>query len=146
MLTGDARTIARVQGRQQCGPGWVSHILQTLVLALWSDPRRAGARRARRRRVLRAASAAAGAALERSGVRAHGASGLNVWVPVPDEAGAVGALLQRGWVVAPGAPYRLAGAPAGIRVTTATLAADEAERLAADLAEVLEPAARSRSG
>ena len=54
--------------------------------------------------------------------------------------------MQRGWVVAPGAPYRLAGSAPGIRVTTATLTGPEAERLAADLAEVLAPAGFSRSG
>jgi hypothetical protein len=79
-------------------------------------------------------------------VHARGASGLNVWVPVDDEAATVGALMQRGWVVASGAPYRLAGSPPGIRVTTATLTEAEAARLALDLAEVLAPAGYSRSG
>ncbi len=145
VLAGDAETIARVQRRQQCGPGWVSHILQTLVLGLWTDPdARAIVEQAaeeyaeRRQRLL--------GLLERGGVRAHGASGLNVWIPVHDEAAAVSALMQRGWVVAPGAPFRLAGAAPGIRVTTATLSAGEAQRLASDLAAVLTPSAFSRSG
>lgn len=63
-------------------------------------------------------------------------SGLNVWIAVPDETGAVAALLQRGWAVAPGARFRLASPP-GIRITVATLGAEEVPRLAADLAEVL---------
>jgi DNA-binding transcriptional MocR family regulator len=145
VLAGDPHTIARVRGRQQCGPGWVSHILQTLVLGLWSDPHvralvaRAGATYSQRREHLLAC-------LAREGVHAHGASGLNVWVPVHEEAGAVGALMQRGWVLAPGAPYRLPGAGAGVRVTTATLTEDEAARLARDLADVLAPSTLSRSG
>jgi DNA-binding transcriptional MocR family regulator len=145
VLAGDSQTIARVQGRQQCGPGWVSHILQTLVLGLWTDPAvqaqvtHASAVYAERRERLLACLAS-------SGVRAHGASGLNVWVPVEDEAGVVGALIQRGWVVAAGAPYRIAGSSPAIRVTSATLTGLEAERLAADLADVLAPAGFSRSG
>jgi len=145
LLAGDAHTIARVQGRQQCGPGWVSHILQTLVLELWRDP-------AVRALIARAEATYAGrrenllAFLARYGVAAHGVSGLNVWVPVPDEAGTMGALMQRGWVVAPGAPYRLAGGPPAIRVTTATLTVHEAERLAVDIADVLAPSGFSRSG
>jgi DNA-binding transcriptional MocR family regulator len=145
VLAGDAHTIARVQGRQQCGPGWVSHILQTLVLGLWSDPAvqalvaRASATYAQRRERLLACLAG-------EGVQAHGSSGLNVWIPVHEEAGAVGALMQRGWVVAPGAPYRLPGGSPGIRVTSATLTEHEAGRLAGDLAEALAPGAFSRSG
>jgi DNA-binding transcriptional MocR family regulator len=145
VLAGDAHTIAHVQGRQQCGPGWVSHILQRLVLGLWSDQdaqaliaRASAAYTARRERLL--------GALEARGIAAAGASGLNVWVPVEDETGVVGALLQRGWVVAPGAPFRLSDAQPAIRVTIATLGEHEAARLAADLADVLAPARSSRAG
>ncbi|MEA2202210.1 MAG: hypothetical protein QOI89_2806 [Solirubrobacteraceae bacterium] len=145
VLAGDPQTVDRVQGRQQCGPGWVSHILQTLVLGLWTDPAvqaqvaHASAVYAERRERLLSCLAS-------SGVRAHGASGLNVWVPVEDEAGVVGALIQRGWVVAAGAPYRIAASPPAIRVTSATLTGPEAARLSADLADVLAPAGFSRSG
>ncbi len=145
VLAGDAGTVARVQGRQQCGPGWVSHILQGLVLRLWTDAEvqaqiaRASATYARRRELLIDR-------LGRRGVGAHGASGLNVWVPVDEEAAVVGALMQRGWVVASGAPYRLPGSSPAIRVTSATISSREAERLAGDLADVLAPGAASRSG
>jgi hypothetical protein len=54
--------------------------------------------------------------------------------------------MQRGWVLAPGAPYRLPGGEPGVRVTTATLTEDEAARLANDVVEVLAPSAFSRSG
>ncbi len=145
VLAGDEQTLARVQGRQWCGPGWVSHILQRLVLGLWTDARtvelitRASAAYEKRRTGL----------LERlheRGVPASGASGLNVWVPVEDETGVVGALLQRGWVVAAGMPYRLPGSSPAIRVTITTLEEEEAGQLAGDLADVLEPASVSRSG
>jgi DNA-binding transcriptional MocR family regulator len=145
VLAGDPETIARVQGRQQCGPGWVSHILQDVVLALWGDPGtrmlidRARDTYAERRRELLQALAGLG-------IKARGASGLNVWVPVQDEAGVIAALLQRGWVLAPGAPYRLAAEPTAVRVTIATLRAEEAAPLARDLAGVVAPGARTRSG
>ena len=91
----------------------------------------------RRERLLpRLASAGAG----------DGASGLNVWVPVREEAGAVGALMQRGWVVAPGEPYQLPERSPAIRVTSATLTEREAARLADDVADVLAPGAFSRIG
>jgi len=136
VLAGDAHTIARVQGRQQRGPGWVSHILQATVLELWRDPsvhelvERASATYARRRQLL----------LERlseHGLPATGASGLNVWLAVPEEASVTGALMQRGWVLAPGAPHRLHGAAPALRITISTLLEPEAERLARDLAHAL---------
>jgi DNA-binding transcriptional MocR family regulator len=145
LLGGDAGTIARVRGRQSCGPGWVSHVLQRLVLGLWSDPQvqalveRASATYAERRgRLLEE--------LRRRGVRAHGSSGFNVWVPCAEEAGLLSALTQRGWVLAPGARYRLESSTPAVRVTAAALDADACSRLADDLAELLAPRRPSRAG
>jgi DNA-binding transcriptional MocR family regulator len=138
IVAGDAETIARVHGRQALGAGWVSHVLQRLVVRLWSD--RTAARRLaaaaaayqRRRHALIAALAA-------HGIAATGRSGLNVWVPVREEAAAVAHLAGAGWAVRAGERYRLKSPPA-IRVTAATLQETEAERFAADLARVLAPA------
>jgi DNA-binding transcriptional MocR family regulator len=145
ILAGDPLTVARVQGRLQCGPGWVSHILQHLVLRLWRDPAVAAlitrARRAydqRRGRLLRDLAA--------RGVAATGASGLNVWIGVDEEMAAVAGLLQRGWVVAAGEPYRLPGSAPAVRVTIATLSQAESRRLASDVAEVLAGARSARAG
>ena len=145
VLAGDAQTVARVQGRQQCGPGWVSHILQRLVLALWSDPARGRRSRAPARRT-RSGASGCSTCLRRRGMRAHGASGLNVWVPVEDEAGVVGALLRAAGCVAPGAPYRLAGERPAIRITTATLGEQRRSGWPATSPTVLAPLASSRSG
>nr|WP_308129411.1 aminotransferase class I/II-fold pyridoxal phosphate-dependent enzyme [Actinoplanes polyasparticus] len=38
LLVGDEATIARVVGRTRIGSGWVSTILQRLLLQLWKDP------------------------------------------------------------------------------------------------------------
>jgi len=145
VLAADGRTLARVRGRQQRGPGWVSHLLQRLVVELWRDSEvqllveRAAATYSERRQGL--IDALAG-----HGIKAEGQSGLNVWVGVPEEVGVMGALLQRGWVVAPGSHYRLVSSAPAIRITTATLEPAEGERLAGELAGVLAPARASRTG
>jgi DNA-binding transcriptional MocR family regulator len=135
LMAGDELTISRVRARQALGARWVSHLLQQLVFALWSDPS-SGRRLARameiysqRRRALQAALAGHGLA-----IRAH--SGFNVWVPVRDEARVVHALADRGWAVAPGEPFRIRSAPA-IRVTASMLEPPDAVRFAGDLAETL---------
>ncbi|MFB8776032.1 aminotransferase class I/II-fold pyridoxal phosphate-dependent enzyme [Streptomyces broussonetiae] len=126
VLTGDAETLDRVRGRQRLGPGWVSRITQGAVARLWAvgavDARAVAAAYGRRRDALIAA-------LARRGVPAQGRSGLNVWIPVPDETGAVARLLHSGWAVAPGARFRL-DAPPGIRVTVSTLTEAETGPLA----------------
>jgi DNA-binding transcriptional MocR family regulator len=77
-------------------------------------------------------------ALHSRGIEAHGRSGLNVWIPVSDEAEVVRALLSRGYCVRPGARYRLRSGPA-IRITCAQLAPEQATRLADVLLSVLRP-------
>ena len=136
LLAADAHTHARVEGRQTLGVRWVSHILQHLVVALWRDraPARAGRIYADRRHALLRELAA-------RGIPAHGASGLNVWIPVAEESATVQALLHAGWAVKAGERYRIASPPA-IRVTTAALPPTQAARFAEALARVLTPARR----
>ena len=141
VMAGDASTIARVEGRQTLGIRWVSHILQRLVVRMLRDPRvksrlgRASRTYTQRRRGLIEELAA-------RGIEAHGAAGLNVWIPVSDEASAIAGLQRRGWAVNPGDRYRLETPPA-IRVTIATLEDRDAMRLAADIAAVMQPAVRA---
>ena len=141
LIAADPLTIARIEGRQTLGIRWVSHILQGLVAALLKDRqtgrllRRAADTYTKRRDALIAE-------LAQQGIEAHGASGLNVWISVPDESGVVRGLFDRGWAVNAGEPYRIAAAPA-IRVTAASLELDDARRFASDLADLLAPRWRS---
>jgi DNA-binding transcriptional MocR family regulator len=140
LLAGDASTVARVEGRQRLGMGWVSHILQHAVAALWSDPR-APRRFASAARTYAERRQALIGALARRGLAAHGRSGLNVWIPVAEEAAALTVLAERGWALRAGEAYRIRSAP-GLRATVATLRPGEAERLADDLAAAVRPSRR----
>ena len=142
-ITGDEATVSRVDGRLAVGPGWVSEILQRLVVELMRSKNvRAGLARAAR--VYATRREALLTALANHGVVASGRSGFNVWIPVLDEAAVVAALLERDWAVAPGAPFRL-DAPPAVRATTATLRPREAAAFADDLAAVLTPAPPRRA-
>jgi DNA-binding transcriptional MocR family regulator len=143
VLVGDATTVARVEGRQSVGTGWVSHLLQDLVVALWSDAGTA-ALLERAGTIYTARRTALVAALAGRGLEAHGRSGLNVWVLVPEEAATVTALAEAGWAVRAGERFRVRSGPA-VRITAATLEPAEAERLAATLAGIVRPAQRTAS-
>lgn len=135
VLTGDPVTVDRVHGRQRLGPGWVSHLLQRAVVHLWTsgavDAQAVAASYERRRDAL------IGALGER-GVTAYGRSGMNVWIPVPDETGAVARLLHAGWAVAPGARFRMS-APPGLRITVSRLMPGDIEPLADAVASAVGP-------
>ncbi|UUN25678.1 aminotransferase class I/II-fold pyridoxal phosphate-dependent enzyme [Streptomyces sp. FIT100] len=130
VMTGDALTVDRVLGRQQLGPGWVSRLLQRAVVELWTsgavDPVAVARAYGERRDTLIRALAG-------RGIEARGRSGMNVWVPVADETGAVARLLQSGWAVAPGARFRISTPPA-VRLTVSGLAPEEIEALATAVA------------
>ncbi|MFC8595378.1 aminotransferase class I/II-fold pyridoxal phosphate-dependent enzyme [Streptomyces atroolivaceus] len=137
VLAGDGLTVDRVTGRQGLGPGWVSALLQRTVAHLWETEavdaavvdRSYGERRDALVRALR----------ER-GIAAYGRTGMNVWVPVSDETGAVARMLHSGWAVAPGARFRMTS-PQGIRLTVSSLSAADIGPLA-DAVAAAAPAAR----
>jgi DNA-binding transcriptional MocR family regulator len=137
ILAGDATTVARVEGRRLLAAGWVSHLLQRLVVALWSDPDEVARADVVAETYTRRRDALC-TALRARGIDSHGRSGLNVWIPVAHEDATVAALQGCGWGVLAGDRFRIASARA-IRVTTARLEPEDATRFAADLAAALTP-------
>jgi DNA-binding transcriptional MocR family regulator len=135
VMAGDRRTVERVHGRLRLGPGWVSHLLQGLAVSLWADD-------AATRLIAKAEDGYTGnrvrlcAALAERGLAAHGRSGLNVWIPVPDETVAITRMLTAGWAAAPGTRFRIRTGP-GIRVTVADLTESEIDPLADAAAEAV---------
>jgi DNA-binding transcriptional MocR family regulator len=113
----------------------VTTVVQRLALRLWDDPvvaRAAEVYRERREALAKLVDAA------------PAPSGINLWIPVPDEYAAVRALRDEGYAVAAGAPYRLSPGSA-IRVTTAALEPEEAPRLAEAIERAVSPPRRTRT-
>jgi DNA-binding transcriptional MocR family regulator len=139
VICGDESTIARVAGRLAVGPGWVSHILQRMVIELWSRPgldvllgHAAATYRERREALVDA--------LVRRGFSAQAASGFNVWVPVEAETSMLGVLAEAGYAALPGERFRLTTPPA-IRITCSRLDPAEAEEVAEAMASAGAPGA-----
>jgi DNA-binding transcriptional MocR family regulator len=141
-LTGDPVTMPRVRSSFLMGPGWVSNILQKVALEALRHARdgqlaaQVAACYAQRRTALLDA-------LRDQGVTAYGKSGLNVWLPVPDESAMVAHLLTQGWAVAAGQRFRFGSEPA-VRITASTLAPADAVQLAGRIAAALRLPASAR--
>ncbi len=135
LLAGDRRTVERVHGRLRLGPGWVSRLLQDLAVGMWSDDAATDLVHTARGRYADNRNALCDALAERD-VVAHGRSGLNVWIPVPDETVAITRLLNAGWAAAPGTRFRIA-TPPGMRITIADLKDDEIAPLAEAIAAAI---------
>jgi DNA-binding transcriptional MocR family regulator len=128
LVAGDPASIARLEGRLRLGSRGVSTLLQHLVLDLWRDERVTAAV-ARARSSYGQRRTAMVDALAQRGVPAHGRTGINVWIPVPDESGAVAALRDLGYAVAPGSLFRLATSP-GLRISIGALDMSDVDRVA----------------
>jgi aspartate/methionine/tyrosine aminotransferase len=133
-----------VAGRQLLGVGWVSHLLQRVVVAILSSdelPARlaaASAAYAQRRAVVVDT-------LTAGGIEIRARSGMNVWVPVDDESGVVAAMLAQGYAIRSGARFRQAARP-GVRISTAGTSPEVLAAAAqALLASLASPRPRTRS-
>jgi DNA-binding transcriptional MocR family regulator len=137
LLAGDEDTVARVDARMRVGAGWVSTLLQQIIVRMWTNSDVAAS-------IASAATAydsrrqALIAELGRRGIAAQGRTGLNVWVPVTDETVVVSSLLRAGWAVAPGARFRQTSGP-GVRITVSGLGTSTISRLADDFAAATQP-------
>ncbi|MEX2550701.1 MAG: aminotransferase class I/II-fold pyridoxal phosphate-dependent enzyme [Nitriliruptoraceae bacterium] len=144
LLAGDRESTTRVLARQRLGTGWVSQILQRLTATSWARAEQddtlrtaADAYTARRTALL--------AALASRDIPARGKTGMNVWIPVPEEVPVVQGLAECGWAVAAGEAFRLTS-PSAVRVTVSGLAVDDVATLADDLRAVLDEQLHGRRG
>ena len=135
ILVGDDDSTDRVAGQLRHTARRVSGVMQEIWAAALANPEhdavlvRAAETYTENRRALIGE-------LARRGIEGHGETGLNVWIPVPDETAAATGLLARGWAVSPGSWFRVRTGP-GVRVTVAGLRPGEAAALAEAVAAAL---------
>ena len=123
-VSGPPPLMRDVQARRQLGQGWSSRLLQRILLSLLTDEgSRAEVRQARREYARRRAALVD--ALAEQGVTVGGTDGINIWVPVHDEAAALVRLASQGIGVTPGSPFAvLPDMPGHIRVTSGLVGGD----------------------
>jgi DNA-binding transcriptional MocR family regulator len=126
-LSGPAELLRVVSARRHLGQGWSSRLLQRILVGLLTDETAvaqvaaAGSEYLRRRRLLVEA-------LGRRDVTVAGAEGMNIWVPVQDEAAAIVRLASEGIGVSAGSPYAvLRETQHYIRVTSGLVATGHEE-------------------
>ena len=128
-LSGPSALLAPVRHARALGQGWTSRLLQRVLAGLLTDgtcARQIASARAEyaRRRELVVTR------LAEHDIAVQGSDGLNIWVPVRDEAAAVLRLASHGIAVTPGSPFSVEPqtGPAGhVRVTTGLVREGHAE-------------------
>lgn len=133
-VSGPESRIAALTERRLLGQGWTSRLLQAVLVELLRGDdtvravEQARAEYARRREVIVAG-------LIDEGVPVGGTDGLNIWLPVQDEAAALVHLAGRGIAAAAGSPFHvLPDSRAHLRITTG-LVRDDPTELIRDLAD-----------
>ncbi|WP_136771242.1 aminotransferase class I/II-fold pyridoxal phosphate-dependent enzyme [Chitiniphilus eburneus] len=135
-LTGDDTTLTRVQRRQYVGPRWPSFLLQRLALALLQAPEVEALRR-RAAQCYAERHVALTTALRRHGLAAQPGGGLNVWLPLADDAVVAQALAARGYLVRAGDAFRVTRRLSALRISCAALPVERADELADAVADCL---------
>lgn len=138
-MSGPEEVLIQIEARRRLGQGWTSRLLQRLLAMLLTDPDTiATVERARRTYARRRAAMVD--ALAARGVEVGGDDGLNVWVPVQDEAVALVRLARDDIGVAPGSAFVLRpGYPQHVRVTTGLIPEEWIEQVATSLAAAAVP-------
>ncbi|MHB1989027.1 MAG: aminotransferase-like domain-containing protein [Acidimicrobiales bacterium] len=123
-MSGPATVLDPIIERRLLGQGWTSRLLQSVLLDLLTDRdarsqvQSASRAYARRRQALVVA-------LGRHGIEVGGTDGLNLWLPVRDEAAALVRLASRGIGAAAGSPFMLDNSgQAHLRVTAGLVRRD----------------------
>ncbi len=115
-LSGPAAMLDEIRHVRQLGQGWSSRLLQRILLHLLTEPGSRAEVDAAREAYAARRTAFVGA-LAAEGVEVGGSEGLNVWVPVHDEAAALVRLAGQGIGVAAGSPFQVLPDAAHVRVT-----------------------------
>jgi DNA-binding transcriptional MocR family regulator len=126
---GAVEPITLVEHRRMLGPSWTSRLLQKVLFTMLNSPATEASVRAASAVYAERRSAVVGGLAAR-GVHVGGDHGLNIWMPVREEATAVPMLAAHGIGVARGRPFTLnAHGQEFIRVTTSALDDDRQEIL-----------------
>lgn len=132
-LSGPADLLRALDARRHLGQGWSSRLLQRILVGLLTDSGAvaqvadAGREYARRRRLLVDG-------LAQRHLAVGGTEGMNIWVPVQDEAAAIVRLASQGVGVSAGAPYAVLPEPQGFIRVTAGLVRENHDELAEQIA------------
>lgn len=123
-LGGTASHINAIEARRMLGPGWTSRMLQTILYDLLTSSESI-AEVSDARRVYFSRQRALAEALREFGMEVRQADGINTWIPVDDEQGAILRLAARGIRVAGGTPFFAAETDeAYVRVTAGAISGD----------------------